>query len=166
MRGLMTDEVKEFIELNIDLIENNEWNKVYDNATIYLDSESTGGLTQVLLDIGIDPLQEQHLDYIPEYYLSGAAIDTFVIPSYIQELQEGCFSYSDIKELHIPEGVRTIGKYAFYECLSLHKIFIPSSVEDILDEAFDFTDGVVVYCSEGSYAHEYAMQHDMEVKLI
>lgn len=166
MRGMMTDEIQEFIELNIDLIENDQWNKVYDNATIYLDSESTGGLTQVLLDIGIDPLQQQHLDYIPEYYLSGATIDTFVIPSHVQELQEGCFSYSDIKEIVIPQGVKTIGKYAFYECLRLHKIVIPDSVTDILDEAFEFTDGVVFYCSEESYAHRYALEHELEVKLI
>ena len=163
MRGLMTDEVKEFIELNIDLIQNKEWNKVYDNASIYLDSESTGALTQVLLNIGIDPVQEQHLDYIPEYYLSGATIHTFVIPSHIQELQEGCFSYSDIKELSIPDGVKTIGKYAFYECISLHSIVIPTSVTDILEEAFEFTDNVTIYCQEGSYADSYAQSHDMAV---
>lgn len=162
----MTDEIREFVELNIDLIENHEWNKVYDNATLYLDSESTGGFTQVLLDLGIDPLQEQHLDYIPEYYLSGAAIDTFVIPPHIQELQEGCFCYSDIKELDIPEGVKTIGKYAFYECISLHSIVIPTSVAEILEEAFEFTDNVTIYCHEGSYAHNYATIHNMKVRLL
>ena len=124
--GSLTFEVKEFIEDNIDLIESGAWDQIYDNAKFTLDSESTGNFTEAMLAIGEDPLDT--LDYIPDYYLSEAKIESFNIPDHIHELCEGCFSYSSLKEIVIPDSVTTIGMYAFYECPQLKRITIPPTV--------------------------------------
>ena len=81
----LTFEVKEFIEQNIDLIEEKRWDEVYDNAEFNLDSESTGAFTKAMLDVGLDPIREQGLDYIPDYYLSDSTVTTYDIPSNVHQ---------------------------------------------------------------------------------
>ena len=44
-----------------------------------------------------------------------------------------------INEVHLAEGIKTIGKCAFYGCENLENIFIPSSVREIEKFAFDGT---------------------------
>ena len=159
--GTLTFEVKEFIEDNIDLIEDRAWDQIYDNARTTLDSESIGGFTLAMLDIGEDPLAT--LDYIPDYYLSDAKIESFNIPDHIHELCEGCFAYSSLKEIVIPDSVTTIGMYAFYECPELKRITIPPSVQNIEGNSFYPFDGVIV-CKEGSVADDTAKFFEIEVE--
>ena len=159
--GSLTIEVKEFIEINIDQIEDRAWDQIYDNARFNLDSESTGGFTLAMLEIGEDPLDT--LDYIPEYYLSDAKIDSFTIPNHILELSEGCFAYSSLKEIIIPDGVTTIGMYAFYECPELKRVVIPPSVQNIEGNSFYPFDGVIV-CKEGSAAEMHAINCNIDVE--
>lgn len=159
--GTLTFEVKEFIENNIDLIEDRAWDQIYDNARFTLDSESTGGFTLAMLEIGENPLAT--LDYVPEYYLSDAKIESFTIPNHILELSEGCFAYSSLKEIIIPDGVTTIGMYAFYECSQLKRVVIPPSVQNIEGNSFYPFDGVIV-CKEGSAAEIYAINCNIDVE--
>lgn len=147
----LTFEVKEFIEQNIDLIEQKMWDKVYDNADFTLDSENTGNLTTILLDSGLDPIFEQGLSYIPKYYLSDQKITTFEIPSNITALKEGCFSYSTIQEITIPEAVQEIDDYVFCDCASLKEVTIFSYTAFISKTAFAYCPkNMIVYCYEGS----------------
>lgn len=159
--GTLTFEVKEFIENNIDLIEDRAWGQIYDNARFTLDSESTGGFTLAMLDIGEDPLET--LDYIPDYYLSDAKIEYFNIPNHIYLLAEGCFAYSSLREIVIPDSVTTIGMYAFYDCSQLKRVVIPPTVTSIEGTAFQHTDCVIV-CKQESEADNLAKFHDLEVE--
>ena len=53
------------------------------------------------------------------------------------KLQESAFSGdTSIATIAIPEGVKTIGRYAFYNCTSLESVTIPSTVTKIEDGAF------------------------------
>ena len=45
---------------------------------------------------------------------------------------------TDIQHIRIPDGVTTIGEYAFWECRSLKSIDLPDSVTSIGEEAFGF----------------------------
>ena len=45
---------------------------------------------------------------------------------------------TDIQHIRIPEGVTTIGEYAFWECRSLKSIDLPDSITAIGEEAFGF----------------------------
>ena len=161
MMGTLTFEVQEFIEDNIDLIEDRAWYQIYDTARFTLDSESIGGFTLAMLHIGEDPLET--LDYIPDYYLSDAKIEYFNIPNHIHELCEGCFAYSSLKEIVIPDSVTTIGMYAFYQCPQLKRVVIPPTVTSIEGNTFQNTDCVVV-CKQQSEADNLARFHNLEVE--
>ena len=102
----MTEEVKHFIEENINLIELSKWEEVYEK-------DFPDGFTEILLESGINPLY-QGLDYIPKHFLS----------------------YSKIGKFIIPNNITSIGDFAFYECDSLTHIRIPDSVTSIGDCVF------------------------------
>lgn len=102
----MNEEIKNFIEKNIELIQYNKWEKIYSKKT-------PRGFTETLLNCGINPLK-QGLDYIPKNFLYG----------------------SEIKEFTIPDNVTNIGDYTFYGCTSLTNIEIPNSVTSISDSVF------------------------------
>ncbi len=50
---------------------------------------------------------------------------------------QSSFSGSDINEIIIEDGITSIGKNAFYNCLKLHTVTIPYSVTKIGEDAFD-----------------------------
>ena len=55
----------------------------------------------------------------------------------IGAIEEQAFIYNDdLKEVVIPEGVKSIGYRAFYGCENLERVVIPSTLENIEDEAF------------------------------
>ena len=55
----------------------------------------------------------------------------------LRVIEEQAFAYNDdLKEVVIPEGVRSIGYRAFYGCENLERVVIPSTLENIEDEAF------------------------------
>ena len=163
----LTFEVKEFIEQNIDLIEDKRWDEVYENATFNLDSESTGKFTKAMLDIGLDPIAEQGLDWIPDYYLSDTSIVEFDIPNTIHSLGEGCFSYTSIIKIIIPESVKTLRDYVFYECSALKEVTFLDDVVDIGSRVFyGCPDELVIKCKKNSYVDEYTHLMNLNVEYI
>ncbi len=70
-----------------------------------------------------------------------------------------------IKELTIPDTVKTIGRFAFDDCFSLEKIFIPESVTSIGDRILDGSDKAVIICVEDSAAHKYAVENGIPYSL-
>lgn len=106
--------LKEFIEQNINLIDSNEFIKLYlawcdDNSRP--DNILFHEVYSMLIEAGIDPLL--HMNVIPfDYFLEYEA-----------------------NELIIPEGVHTIQKEAFSEC-KLNRLVIPSSVKQVSDYLF------------------------------
>jgi len=52
----------------------------------------------------------------------------------------------EITDLVIPEGVTSIGKYAFFDCTGLTSVTIPNSVTEIGEEAFFNTRLTDIYC--------------------
>lgn len=158
----LTFEVKEFIEDNIELINDAKWDQVYDNARFTLDSTSTGGVTQALLDCGIDPIVEGDLDYIPEYYLSDTNIETFDVPSTVVHLGEGCFSYSKLKKMIIPEQVKSVGSYAFYDCFELREIiFLTDNCKFGAHFLSHFPEDLIIRCKKDSRVSSY-LQSELE----
>ena len=164
----LTLRLKEFIEENIDLIEENRWDEVYENASFDLDStDSTGMFTEAMLDIGLDPIAEQELDWIPDYYLSGTSITEFTIPNTIHSLGEGCFSYSSLKTITIPASVETIRDYVFYECANLEEVIVLGDTRDIGSKVFyGCPENLVVKCKERSPFETYCHQMNIHVEYI
>ncbi len=70
----------------------------------------------------------------------------------------GCNSLTKIM---IPESVTSIGDTAFASCKNLSSITIPRSVTEIGPRAFEACNAVVIKGNIGSYAEQFAKQHDI-----
>ena len=68
--------------------------------------------------------------------------------------------------MNVPSGVTAIGDDAFADCSSLTTVTIPSSVTSIGDNAFGGCDSLTIKCSEGSAAHNYAVENSINYELI
>ena len=80
----------------------------------------------------------------------------------ITELDQYVFSYhSAVTNVKLPETLEYIGRYAFRGCESLEKLVIPDNVTEIVSTAFRNCDNLTLYCSEGSYAEEFAIDNDI-----
>lgn len=131
----MTNEMKNFIEENIELIEDEKFEKLY-TLLYYKQSElRPGEFTETLLDADIDPAA--HMKKIPSFYLYESDIQSYVIPNTINSIGTWAFaSCSSLTSITIPNGVTSIDDSAFSGCTSLKSITIPNSVTSISREAF------------------------------
>ena len=130
--------LKEFVEKNIHLIEENRFKELYIIAEVEPDLE-VYDLTKLLYHAEIDPLQ--YLDYIPSDFMSGTfgkqpeVIDLSYLPR-IKHIEGEAFAYNNgLKEIILPPNLETIGSAAFLAS-GLKKIVIPKSVKAIGDAAF------------------------------
>ena len=125
----MNEDVKHFIEENIELIENNEWEEIYKK-------DFPTNFTETLLESGINPL-EQALNYIPDDFLEQSKIEEFTIPNSVTGIGGRAFKRcSSLTNIQIPDGVISIGREAFCYCRLLKSIDIPDSVISIGDRVF------------------------------
>lgn len=68
----------------------------------------------------------------------GTGITSIVIPESVERIEESAFA--DCKSLEtivLSEGLKSIGKKAFYGCTSLNELNLPSGVEIIEEQAFE-----------------------------
>ena len=77
-------------------------------------------------------------------------------------------AFADQRQLvsvQIPQGVTTIGWFAFSGCMHLESISIPESVGTIGYDAFANCNGMLtVRCVSGSYAERYAMSYGIRTE--
>ena len=80
-----------------------------------------------------------------------AQADTLTLPEGLTAIEDECFSQmTSLDVIELPEGLTTIGASAF-EGSGLRKIFIPTTLSDIGDLAFDgIADGLKFVVVEGS----------------
>lgn len=123
----MEQEVKDFIEEHVDLIEQGYWGKLYGKA--YMQLKHPGRLTQVLLKANIKPLED--IDYIPHGYLMD-----------IEENDEWIY--------RIPKHIKTIHINAFSNNNKLIKLYIPKSVIEIKNQIIQDDDSLLDVYYEGS----------------
>lgn len=81
------------------------------------------------------------------------------IPDTVISIGEKAFSScKNLKSIEIPNSVVSIGEMAFSGCNNLAWIEIPNSVTSIGDHTFFGCDALILIETEGSYAHEYAIE--------
>ena len=91
------------------------------------------------------------LYYAGNLYLNGELITELIIPNGVTSIGhyafEGCESLTSVT---IPDGVTSIGHYAFSGCTSLTSVTIPDSVTSIGDFAFYRCTSLTIYCEAES----------------
>lgn len=136
----MTDLVKKFVEENIDLIEENKWEEIYQKASDKL-KDDTGIFTELMLAANIHP--EEYLKELPDYFLSNSNIKEFTIPNKITNIGYSAFSKCrGLTDVIISDGVKSIGRGAFMYCKSLKSITIPNSIISIGENAFTYCENL------------------------
>lgn len=132
----MNNQIKDFIEANINLIENNSWEEIYNRASDTLTWKPyIKDFTEVMLNAGIHP--ELYLKELPEYFLSGSRCQEFIIPNHITNIRKFAFFHcTSLTNVIIGDNVTSIDENAFYYCSSLTHVTIPNNVIRIGDDAF------------------------------
>ena len=128
----MIPELKKFIEENIDLINDNKFNDVYNKIKSY---KFTRLFTEAMLQAEINPLN--YTEAVPSRYLYESKLEHIYIPAGIIVINKYSFAACHrLKEVTIPEGVIKIGEGAFMGCDALEKLHLPSTLKYIDVGAF------------------------------
>ena len=98
---------------------------IYDklNSPILSKVKYIGLFTQLLYSIDVNPLD--YLEYIPDFFLDSASLVTIKIPNNIKSINNYAFyNCSKLASITIPDSVTSIGEAAFYNCNKLQDIYI------------------------------------------
>lgn len=89
------------------------------------------------------------------------------LPNSVRNIEEGAFcKCTNLKEVKISNAVTELKEHVFSQCKNLEKVVIPKSVTKIDDLLFILSKKVCIYCSKGSYAEKYAIEHHLKYKYI
>ena len=72
---------------------------------------------------------------------------------------------SSLTEIVLPEGVQSIGDRSFAYCSKLSRVYIPQGMSSMEPLTFKSSSSVVLDVVEGSYAHDYAVNHKIAFTL-
>lgn len=85
------------------------------------------------------------------------------LPASLKELGFGAFqNCTGLKTLVIENGLTAIPEQAFFGDTALSTVIIPDSVTEIADNAFDGAQNLVLYCTQDSYAMQYAKSNALQ----
>lgn len=135
----MTQKSKKFIEDNIDLINNNEWetfiDRLYTAATSY---DEVDDIYRTLRECDIDMLDT--LTFVPtDYFAEDENIVNIVLPKNIEHIGNSAFfNCKNLTHVSMP-NVINIRKGAFENCYSLKRVVLPETLECIESNAFTDT---------------------------
>lgn len=89
-------------------------------------------------------------------------LESISIPEGIEHISSGfCQHASNLKKVSVPSSVKKIDRIAFWYCHKLETIVLPPSVTEIYEDAFEGCTNLDIVAEEGSYAWEYAREHNM-----
>ena len=190
----MTKELKQFIKDNIKLIELDQYYELYcklNNTFKYEATSRTKELTEFLIDCNVNPLE--YMPTLPQGYLCRSdLLDHIVIPENIDLVGRAAFMDSGLKSVSFSDRSKCthIIAYAFQSCQKLETVILPAFcthigtsafrdcyyLQDVViptkdkiafsDDAFEYSDMVVIHCYPGTPVEEYCITHDINYKLI
>lgn len=147
------ESAKHYILNNSDLIDDNNFNQLYDNIK---DAQVTVTtlITEIFYMADIDPLK--YMNTIPDHFLAGSNVESFKIPDNISRIEEGAFDEcTELKALYLPKSLQYIGEFVVDNCINLTDIYYPGTIKDfdkvfIEDDWYDIdTAKFTLHCKDG-----------------
>ena len=158
-------------------------------TTIAYGAFSGSGLTSVSIPYGVTVIERDAFSWCNDLetvvfpgslkviemsaFAECRSLNNLEFPNGLETIGSGAFCGNDaLKELVFPESVTTIESGAFLACPSLTKVTIPSTVTQIGSGAFTAnnynydTSGITICCTEGSFAHQYAIVNEHPIELV
>ena len=136
----MTDLLRNYLKSRKDLINNNNFEKLYEDLK-YISHSAICEMTESFLTINIDPAD--YLQSIPQHYLTNSTSEyaqIFYPEKNLGNLKDidnnafmGCVT---LEEVLLPETLEYIGVNAFSMCLNLKLLDLPKSLKKIDKFAF------------------------------
>lgn len=135
----MSPELKNFINQNIELINENSkesWEDLYSILLSINEAELVGEFTKVILESGInDPAAI--LGWVPWGYLAQTEISKYNIPYNVTEINGSSFlECTNLQSISIPDNCVYIAMSAFEGCIGLKNVVLPESLKKLYAYAF------------------------------
>lgn len=124
--------IQKLIEENIDYIEAENFDFVYDKALSQNLTINIGELTDVFYDAGIDPLAS--LTEVPSLFLDESKITAFVVPENIKKIRKAGFAFSNLNHIELHKDCE-LSENCFYSS-KIDSIIIPYIMNEVPDECF------------------------------
>lgn len=94
-------------------------------------------------------------------------LEALTINDGIDTIPEQCFyNCSSLTEITLPDSVTTIETRAFGECTDLRYAYLSDNIVSIADNAFINDSALTIRCERGSYAAQYAKDHNIKVEYL
>ena len=157
---------KEFIERNIELIEQEKLNLFYDNAESDLLNRklipgSMRELTHILKDVfGYEPLEHPSMHAVPSFYRILDDIESFTIPDHLERIKGSAFkNCGRLTQITISKSIVQIYDQAFLGCNNLKRINYLGTKKEwdkiVIDYSAFTASGlaanITLYCTDGWY---------------
>lgn len=95
---------------------------------VFLNIQTLGSFDEFAYFTGLTKLEQA---------FGGSSITSVVVPDTVSSMERAAFMHcQELVRVILPEGLRNISSYAFYNCKKLSEINIPSSVSVIGERAF------------------------------
>lgn len=122
----MNEELKVFIESNIDLIDNNDFQTLFDKCEyIY-----RAALCKILYSADIQPLNHM-CSVVNGMFFENDELTEIIIPEGIEKIERDAFADCyNLKTLNLPSTLKWVEEDAFQACSNLHTVTYRGSVED------------------------------------
>ena len=108
-------------------------------------------------ELRYDSYSDNELLSLVNYRGDSAVVD---VPFNVEYISYNAFSSLPIKQVNIPESVTGISDSAFYGCDALSIVYLPYTVDEIGDWAFDYCDdNLTFFVYAETYAEEWVQAH-------
>lgn len=102
-----------------------------------------------------------------EAFAECSSLSSVSLPVSLKQIGIGAFyGCSSLSSVNVPDSVTTISDEAFANCTALKSVAIPASVTQIADDAFNGCDSLTIICTEGSTAHNFAVNNLINYTII
>ncbi|MBQ2923049.1 MAG: leucine-rich repeat domain-containing protein [Tyzzerella sp.] len=90
----------------------------------------------------------------------------YTVPEGVEIIGENGFDHSNLEKIILPDGLKEIENDVFFVGYDIKEVYIPATVQKIGTGIFDCCDEPIIKAPKGSYAIQYALEHEIKYEEI